>query len=161
VNLTGNYFDANGSGLSGYVTLMMSSSITVTDNSIIYRLPQRLTGTMNQAMPFAFNNWGNGALYLRLGFLDIEVFATDQTSSGSTIVTDNGNALFYFVTEHWMGGRTFHIQVPSSNTGPVDINSLIVPGTIGEYQYDPVFPMGNMWTPEDDTYNTVGPWTGV
>jgi hypothetical protein len=162
VNITGNYFDSNSSGLSGYVTLMMSSSITIEDNANYFRLPARLTGTMNQSYPFAFNNWGNGRLYVNFGKLSIQVFATDQTASGSTITTDNGNALFYFVTEHWMGGRTFHIQVPSSDAGTaVDINSLIVPGTIGEYQFDPVFPDGNMWTPDDDTYNTVGMWTGV
>jgi hypothetical protein len=162
VNITGNYFDSNSSGLSGYVTLQMSSGITVEDGGNYYRLPARLTGTMNQNFPFAFNNWGNGMLYLRLGRLDIQVFATDQTTSGSTITADNGSELFYFVTEHWLGGRTFHIQVPSSDApGPVDINSLIVPGTIGEYKFDPVFPFGNMWTPEDDTFNTVGPWTGV
>lgn len=162
VNITGNYFDGNSSGIPGYITVQMSSGITVVDGSNSFRMPQRLTGTMNNAIAQAYNNWGNGILYLVYGRLDIEVFATDQTASGSTITTDNGNALFYFVTEHWMGGRTFHIQVPSSSAGTtVDINSLIVPGTISSYQYDPVFPSGNMWTPEDDTYNTLAPYSGV
>lgn len=166
VNITGNFFDLNSSGIAGYVTIQMSSGITVTDtiNGVAntFRMPQRYIGAMTMAFPFAYNNFGSQNLYLHNGHLNIEVFASDQTTSGSTITTDNGNALFYFVTEHWLGGRTYHIQVPSADApGPVDINSLIVAGTINPYQYDPVFPLGNMWSPEDDTYNTVGPYTGV
>lgn len=162
VNITGNYFDGNSSGIPGYITVQMSSGITVVDGSNSFRMPQRYTGSMNNGYTQAYNNWGNGVLYIVRGFLNIEVFCTDQTASGSPIVTDNGNSLFYFVTEHFMGGRTFHIQVPSTSAGTtVDINSLIVAGTIGEYKYDPVFPLGNMWSPEDDAYNTVGQYTGV
>ena len=162
VNITGNYFDTNSSPLAGFITIMMSDNITVVDGANTFRLPQRYTGTMNQPLAFAFNNFGNERLYLRLGQLNVQVFATDQTASSSTVTTDRGAAFFYFVTEHWKGGRTFHIQVPSTDAGtPVDINSLIVPGTIGEYKYDPVFPDGNMWTPEDDLYNTLGPYSGV
>jgi hypothetical protein len=162
VNLTGSYVDTNSSGVSGFLTLMMSSNITLEDSGQYYRMPARLTGTMNQANPFAYNNWGNGILYLVLGRLNIEVFATDQTASGSVITTDSGSPLFYYVTEHFLGGRTYHIQVPSSASGTsVDINSLIVPGTVNPYKFDPVYPLGNMWNPEHDTYNTVAPWTGV
>lgn len=161
VTVTGNFYDPNSSGIPGFFTLMMSSGITVQDGSSYYRMPARLTGTMNQNTPLAYNNWGNGILYLRLGRLDIEVFATDQTVNGETITTDNGQPLFYFVTEHFMGGRTYHIQVPSSSSpGPVDIESLIVAGTIQEYNYDPVFPMGDMWTP-DEAPGSVGRYTGV
>ncbi len=162
VNVTGNYFDTNSSPLAGYVTVMMSDNITVVDNGNTFRLPRRYTGTMNNPIAFAYNNWGSERLYTRLGQLNIFLFATDQTASSSTITTDSGNAFFYFVTEHWMGGRTFHIQVPSTDANEtVDINSLIVPGTIEEYKYDPVFPDGNVWTPEDDLYNTLGPYSGV
>lgn len=161
VTITGDFFDSNSSGISGFFTLMMSSGITVEDNGSYFRMPARLTGTMNNRLAFAYNNWGNGALFLWRGHLNIEVFATDQTASGSTIATDNGNPLFYFVTEHFMGGRTYHIQVPSSSSpGPVDIESLIVAGTIQEYKYDPVFPMGDMWTPDEDVY-TTGKYTGI
>lgn len=162
VEVTGNYFDTNGSGLAGYITVMMSDGITVLDGSNTYRLPRRYTGTMSMVTPFGYNNWGSQRLYLRLGRLDIILFATDQTASGSTVTTDSGNSLFYFVTEHWLNGRTYHIQVPSTAAGTVvDINSLIVPGTINEYKYDPVFPDGNMWTPETDLYNTLDTYTGV
>jgi hypothetical protein len=45
------------------------------------------------------------------------------------------------VTEHWQGGRRYQITVPSSSApGPVDINSLIVPGSVKPYAYDPTFP---------------------
>lgn len=162
VNIQGNYFDTNGSGIGGFITVRMSTGITVVDGSNTFRLPARLTGSMLQPVPFSFNNWGSGRLYVRLGFLNIEVFATDQTASGSTITTDTGIPLFYYVTEHWLDGRTYHIQVPSASApGPVDINSLIVPGTIESYQYDPVFPSGNMWTPELDTFNTIAPYSGI
>lgn len=162
VNVTGNYFDANSSPLAGYVTVMMSDSITVEDGGNFYRLPQRYVGIMNNKLAFAYNNFGSQRLYTRFGQLNIILFATDQTASSSTVTTDSGNAFFYFVTEHWLGGRTFHIQVPSSDaSAPVDINSLIVAGTIREYKYDPVFPDGNVWAPEDDLYNTLGPYSGV
>jgi hypothetical protein len=148
VQLTGNYFDTNGSGAAGFLTVMMSDGITVVDGSNSFRLPQRLTGTMNQRLGMAYNNWGNGPLYLELGKLNIEVFATDQSASGSTITTDSGQPFAYWVTEHMLGGRTYMITVPSSDApGPVDINSLIVSGTIRPYAYDPVNPMGNELIP--------------
>lgn len=145
VQITGEYFDGISSGIPGFLTVYMSDSITVVDGTDSFRMPQRLTGTMNDAMPFAYNNWGNGALYLRMGRLDIEVFATDQTASGSTITTDSGSPLAYWVTEHMLGGRQFQISVPSSAApGPVDINTLIVPGSIQPYAYDPVNPMAGV-----------------
>lgn len=159
--VTGEYFDTNSSGIAGFLTVQMSDNITVVDGDNTFRLPQRLTGTMNQPMPFAYNNWGSGKLYVQLGHLNIELFCTDQTTSGSTITTDSGNDFFYFVTEHFLGGRTYHIKVPSaSSPGPVDINSLIVAGTVKPYKYDPVFPMGDLWTPEESS-TVIGKYTGV
>jgi len=142
----------------------MSDNITILDKgtNAYYRLPARYVGTMALQMPFSYTNWGSQKLFIRNGRLDITLFATDQTLSGSTLTTDNGNALFYFVVEHWLGGRTFHMQVPSTlNATVVDINSLIVPGTISEYKYDPVFPDGGTWTPENDLFNTLGMFSGV
>lgn len=148
VTVTGEYFDGNSSGIPGFLTVMMSDGITVVDGANSFRMPQRLTGTMNFALPFAYNNWGNGILYLRLGRLSMEVFATDQTTSGSAITTDSGSPLTYWVTEHMLGGRTFQVSVPSASApGPVDINSLIVPGSVQPYAYDPVNPMGNSLIP--------------
>lgn len=161
VNVLANYSDPNSSGIPGFLTFQMSDSIVVEDAGSFYRLPRRLTGYMNQRTGFAYNNWGNGKIYLRFGRLNVELFATDQTASGSVIVTDSGNVFYYFVTEHFLGGRTYHIQVPSSNAGAlVDINTLIVPGTVGEYKYDPVYPMGDLWTPDEEP-GTTGYYTGV
>jgi hypothetical protein len=161
VNVIGNFFDLNASGLAGFITLKMSDNIVLKDNGVYFRLPQRFTGTMNMATPFAYNNWGSQRLYIRLGRLDILVFATDQTTSGSLIQTDTGNPLFYYVTEHWLGGRTYQIQVPVSSVGtPTDINTLIVPGTIAEYKYDPVFPDTITWD-ESSEFAPPVPGTGV
>lgn len=150
VNVTGTFVDPNSSGIGGFFTFMMSDNITLLDNSVYYRLPKRLTGTMNQSLAFAYNNWGNGVIYMWLGNLNCTLFATDQTASGSTITTDSGNPFTYYVTEHFLGGRQYQITVPSSAAGTsVDIETLIVTGTIKPYNFDPVFPMGDMWTPKD------------
>lgn len=153
VRVTGNYFDGNASGTAGYMTVYMSDNITLTTPTAAFRLTQRLTGTMNQAVPFSYNNYGNGALYLRLGFLDITLFATDQTKAGDTITSDSGDPFTYWVTEHWLGGRQYQITVPSSTApGPIDINTLIVPGSVIPYKYDPVWPMGNDYEPVEVEY---------
>lgn len=147
--VTGNFFDPNSSGTPGFITVMMSDNITVTDDdSNIYRLAQRLTGSMNQPNNLAYNNWGNGVLYLTMGRLNITLFCTDQSADGATIATDSGNPFTYYVTEHFMGGRQYQITVPSAmSPGPEDINSLIVAGTVTPYAYDPVWPMGLVLPP--------------
>jgi hypothetical protein len=146
--VTGNYFDPNSSGTPGFITVMMSDNITVTDDSTTYRLAQRLTGSMNQPNNLAYNNWGNGILYLTMGRLNITLFCTDQSADGATITTDSGNDFTYYVTEHFMGGRQYQITVPSADSpGPEDINSLIVSGTVTPYAYDPVWPMGMVLPP--------------
>jgi hypothetical protein len=163
VRVTGNYFDGNSSGIPGYVTCYMSDNITVTDNSVTYRLPQRLTGTMNFPNNLAYNNFGNGMLYLGLGRLDITLFATDQTASGSTVTTDSGQAFTYWVTEHFMGGQQYQISVPSSDastTAGVDIHSLIVSGSVNpHYHFDPAWPMGNSYIPESAPGWSSAVWT--
>lgn len=147
-NVTGNFFDPNSSGIPGFITVMMSDSITVEDDGKYYRLPQRLTGWTTYRFAFAYNNYGNGALYLFRGNLSIELFCTDQTASSSTITTDSGDPFTYWITEHWLGGRQYQITLPSSDANTsVDINSLIVAGSVQPYAYDPVDPMGNMPIP--------------
>lgn len=147
-NITGTYFDGNSSGIPGFLTVMMSDNITVVDGSTTLRMPQRLVGFMNQGLPLSYNNFGNGILYLISGRLSIGVFCTDQTSDSSTITTDNGGPLTYWVTEHFLGGRQYQISVPSSGSpGPADINSLIVSGSVTPYAYDPVSPMGSNLIP--------------
>jgi hypothetical protein len=160
VRVTGNYFDGNSSGIAGYVTCYMSDSITVTDNDVTYRLPQRLTGSMNFPSNLAYNNFGSGQLFLGRGRLDITLFATDQTTAGATITTDSGAAFGYWVTEHFPQGQQYQIQVPSgdaSTTDGVDIHSLIVSGSINpHYRFDPTWPAGNSYIPE-----TVPGWASA
>lgn len=150
LRITGTFVDPNSSGIPGFITVFMSDNITVEDGGNYYRLPQRLTGTMNFPPYLAYNNWGSGMLYLGFGRLDITVFCTDQTVSGSTITTDGGQPFTYWVVEHFMGGRQYQITAPSaSSPGPVDINSLIVSGSIRKYNFDPANPMGNELIPMD------------
>lgn len=145
--VTHSYFDPNSSGIGGFLTFMMSDGITVTDtvNSTTesVTMPQRLAGTMNNPFYLAYNNWGNGVIYLGWGHLDVNLFCTDQGSI-ATVTTNLGQPFTYWVTEHFMGGRQYQITVPSSGSpGPVDLQTLIVPGSITPYAYDPVNPMGN------------------
>lgn len=146
--ITHSYFDPNSSGIGGFLTIMMSDGITVTDGSQTVTMPQRLAGTMNQPQYLAYNNWGNGVLYLGGGFLNITLFCTDQAVAAATVVTDCGQPFTYWVTEHWMGGRQYQIAVPSADASePVDLSTLIVPGSVQRYAYDPVNPMGNFLIP--------------
>jgi hypothetical protein len=142
------FFDPNSSGIPGFLTFMMSDGITVTDGDRTVTMPQRLAGVMNTPNYLAFNNWGSGVIYLGGGFLDATFFCTDQTVADSTIVTDLGQPFTYYVTEHWMGGRQYQITLPSSDApGPVDLNSLIVAGSVSRYPFDPANPMGNFLIP--------------
>lgn len=147
--VTHSYFDPNSSGIPGFLTIMMSDGITVTDGSQTVSMPQRLAGTMNAPNYLAYNNWGNGVLYFGGGFLDITLFCTDQNVAEATVVTNFGQPFTFWVTEHFMGGRQYQITVPSADaaTGPVDLSTLIVAGSVVPYAYDPVNPMGNFLIP--------------
>jgi len=68
---------------------------------------------------------------------------TLMTTQNSAIVTDSGNPLTYHVVEHFLGGQQYDIAIPDSAVSPTDLRSLIVPGTIQPYAFDPVFPLAN------------------
>jgi hypothetical protein len=146
--VTHKYFDPNSSGIAGFLTVFMSDGINVTDGSETVTMPQRLAGTMNIPVSgLAYNNWGNGILYIVTGFLDITLFCTDQ-GDNATVATNLGQPFTYWVIEHFMGGCSYQITVPSASApGPVDIRSLAVAGTIQPYAYDPVNPMGQTLIP--------------
>ena len=116
----------------------MSESITVTSNSVTYRLPARYAG--RDASPFsgAINAWGSGKVYIRHGTMS----AVLMTTQNIAIVTDSGNPLTYHVVEHFLGGQQYDIAIPNNAVSPVDIRSLIVSGSIQPYDFDPMFPMG-------------------
>lgn len=140
VDVTGTYFDFDGNALPGYLTFLMTDSITVQDpTEIYYRMPARYAGRMGNGSAFAQNNWGNGKIYIWRGQVDVLLFQTDS----EYMTTDSGNPLYWFVQEHFLGGRQYFITCPGLSMNPVDINTLIVPGTITSYDYDPISPLGN------------------
>ena len=88
--------------------------------------------------PWAWSMDTSGKIYCWLGLLTVILFATDNPN----LSTDTGGPLAYQVTEHFLGGREYVIQVPAATTG--DLNSCIVPGTICKHKYDPLSPIGVM-----------------
>jgi hypothetical protein len=137
--VTAQYFDFDGNPLSGFLTVMMNDSITVTQNSRVYRMPARPAGRDNSMLGLGINNWGSGKMYIRRGQASFTIMCSDN----SAVVTDSGHPLTYHVIEHFLGGQQFDITVPVASTSPVDLRSLIVAGTTAPYGYDPMFPLGN------------------
>lgn len=122
VTVTGNFFDDDGNPIAGYLTFYPSSSLILTSSSVTTVVPQRFVGQNLWDMPGAY--WGSGKIYLRNGNLLVNLLATDN--SAVNMVPENFS---YEVTENWLGGRTYNIVVPSTSSSPIDINSLIVPGS--------------------------------
>lgn len=121
VTVSGNYFDLDANPLSGFFTFWPSSAITITVSGGTTTFPQRLAG---QNMTFqGINQFGSGKVYLWNGQLSVNLLATDNANMTPPFFT-------YHVTENFFEGRQYDITVPSASTSPVDINSLIVPGSI-------------------------------
>lgn len=133
------YFDMDNNPLSGFVSFMMSDSITISSAGKTYRLPARLAGRDNSLLPGGLNNWGTGRIYARRGLMSVTLMCTDAVG----LVTDSGSPLTYHVVEHFLGGQQFDISVPSSTISPADLRSLIVSGTLAPYSFDPADPMAN------------------
>ena len=136
--VTGQYLDMDNSSVSGFLTFLMSESITVSSNGVTYRLPARYAGRDSMSDPMGINNWGTGKIYIRHGRVSVTLMTTDNVA----IVTDSGSALTYHVVEHFLGGQQYDIILPGSSVSPVDLRSLIVSGTIAPYAFDPAFPLG-------------------
>jgi hypothetical protein len=130
--------------LGGFLTFMPSDSATLTVNGVTWRLPQRLTGIplpilIGPGGPgWATNQFGSGRVYIQGGLLAVALMPTDV----SGLVTDGGQPLTYTVVEHMRTGRQYTITVPSASSDGVDINSLIVAGSVSPYPFDPMFPAG-------------------
>jgi hypothetical protein len=137
--LVGAYFDFDGNPLSGFLTFMMSEGITITDAGKSYRIPARYAGRDNSMTPSGLMNWGTGRIYIRQGAASVTILCSQQTG----LVTDSGAALTYHVTEHFLGGRQYDISVPSNTVSPADLFSLIIPGSVLPYSYDPADPLAN------------------
>lgn len=138
VQVTAQYLDLDNNPLSGFLTFMMSESITVTSNGISYRLPARLAGRDDTAYPSGQNNWGSGKIYIRRGRMSVTLLVNQNVA----IVTDSGSPLTYHVIEHFPGGTQFDITIPPSAVSPVDLRTLVVTGSVQAYSYDPAFPVG-------------------
>lgn len=136
--VTGQYLDFDNNSVSGFLSFLMSESITVVSNGITYRLPARYAGRDSMTDPMGLSNWGTGKIYIRHGRVSVTLMTTDNVA----IATDSGKPLTYHVVEHFLGGRQFDIILPGSSVSPVDLGSLIVSGTIAPYSFDPMFPLG-------------------
>lgn len=133
------YFDFDGNPLSGFLTFMMSEGITLNLNNAVYRLPARLAGRDNTMSPGGANNWGSGRVYIRNGVASVTIMCSAQTG----LVTDSGQPLTYHVTEHFMGGQQFDITVPSNTVSPTGLRTLVVPGSVAPYNFNPADPAAN------------------
>ena len=135
INVTENIYDEFGNGLAGYYTFEPSGDILLLDSGTgkYFRMPRRLSGY--EPPPWGYNSFGSGRIYIRYGMLNVYLMATDTPgmtitdSSGNTPANGNGTTFTYHVREYFEFGREYDITVPGATTSPVDINTLIVPGT--------------------------------
>jgi hypothetical protein len=124
VNVTGNFFDTYANPTSGYLTFWPSSALTFTVNGSTTYMPQRFSGA-NQSL-LGINQMSDSKIYLWYGQLNVSLLATDNANMSPASFT-------YHVKEHYYKGRQYDIAVPSADSSTsVDINSLIIPGTIFE-----------------------------
>jgi len=137
--VTGMYIDMDSNPLSGFLTFQLSESFSVVSNGTTYRMPARYAGRDNTDLALSMNNFGTGKVYIRRGLMSV----TLMTTSNPAITTDSGNPLTYHVVEHFLGGQQFDITISDAEVSPVDLRSLVVPGSITPYDYDPADPTAN------------------
>jgi hypothetical protein len=121
VTVTGSYFDTMADPTSGYFTFWPSSALTFDVSGQVTYMPQRYSG-VNQTLLGA-SQMGSGKIYLWYGHLIVNLLATDNANMLPVSFT-------YHVKENFFEGRQYDITVPSVSSIPVDINSLIIPGSI-------------------------------
>jgi hypothetical protein len=122
VNVSANYFDEDGNPVGGYLTFWPSSLVTMTSDSVTTVIPQRRVGTNLYDQGSYF---GSGKMFFSNGRALVQLLATDNVT-----VNLSPPAFTYHVIEHFLGGREYDISVPSTSISPVDINSLIIPGSV-------------------------------
>ena len=153
VDITHPYFDFDGSPLSGFLTFMPTSNVSITQSGTTWRMPKRLSGTTTVSPyinGFGWHQDSSGSIFIFRGQLYVRLMQTD--ASGMT--TDNGDPLTYHVIEHFEGGRKFHISVPGDSSTPADLDSLIVEGSVKPYIYDPT----NILANEESGYSDYVPF---
>jgi hypothetical protein len=121
-SVTASLFDADGNPVSGYYTFWPSSALTFNVDGAVTYMPQRFVGTNESFV--GINQLGSGKVYLWYGRLRVALMCTDNANMAPA-------SFSYHVKEHLFEGRQYDILVPSADAGtPMDINSLIVPGSI-------------------------------
>lgn len=104
VIVQGNYVDFDGQPLGGSLTFIPSEPVEdIASKTII--MPRQIVS------------------YLEAGQMLVNLVATDDTHVTPT-------NFVYHVVERFPGGRRYDINVPSASADNVDINSLIVPGSL-------------------------------
>jgi hypothetical protein len=93
--------------------------------------------------PFAFSMEGSGRIFISLGVLTVLLF----NPANQNLVTDNGQPLTYHVIEHFRGGQQYDITFDLSTAQGAFLSSVIVPGSIQPFQFEPMDPMGDMLPP--------------
>jgi hypothetical protein len=143
------YFVGDADPQGGFLTFMPSDDWVIIEDGVSWRMPKKLSGTETFTQldagvsPWAFSMMGSGAIYIWRGQLIVMLYATDNPS----VTTVSGKPLTYHVVEHFLGGYQYDITVPTQTypqTTNVDLYSLIVPGTMKPYKFDPVYPMGTL-----------------
>lgn len=143
--VTANYNSADNDQIGGYLTFQQSDNLLLQDpNGTYFRLPKRLVGTIPSPSQNALaSNWvGSGKVYIQFGQLSVTLMTNDQPNATVTILEDANEAAeqgftqpttWYYLVKEYIGisSMQYQIIVPSSMApGPVDINTLIVPGTM-------------------------------
>lgn len=121
--VTGNFFDFDGSPLSGYFTFWPSSPVTFNVAGVITEMPQRYCG-YNLSL-LGMNQMGDGKIHLDHGRLAVQLLATDCPGTTPSSFT-------YHVKEHFFEGNEYDITVSHLNPSPVDIHDLILTGVTSE-----------------------------
>lgn len=120
INVSGNYFDNDGNPIGGYLTFWPSTQLTLSVGGLTTTVFQRRVGYNF----WDYNQSGSGKMYLHNGQLLVSLLATDNVAAGMSPANFS-----YHVKEHTFKGREYDIIIPSTSSNPVDINSLIVPGS--------------------------------
>jgi|SRR5215469_5090663 len=121
LSVIGNFFDFDGNPLSGFLTFWPSSALTITTGGGTAYLPQRYVG-VNLAM-LGLNTFGSGKVYLWNGQLAVNLLATNNANQTPVNFT-------YHVKENFFEGNEYDISLPTTTTSPIDIHSLIIPGSL-------------------------------
>lgn len=137
--VTAMYIDMDSNPQPGFLTFQLSEGFSVVSNGTTYRMTARYAGRDNTEGALGMSNFGTGRIYIRRGLMS----ATLMTTLNPAITTDSGNPLTYHVVEHFLGGQQYDITISDAEVSPVDLRSLVVPGSVRAYAFDPAWPLSS------------------